>query len=92
MKPKFGTKLLSLLLCVCMLIPMIASCGKKDDEPPREPETYYTSLAVKYSPNGEYSGTLTFDETADDSFADLSADNFTLTAYNYVGESEVRAE
>ncbi|MBE6555004.1 MAG: hypothetical protein E7663_02040 [Ruminococcaceae bacterium] len=75
-----------------MLIPMIASCGKKDDEPPREPETYYTSLAVKYSPNGEYSGTLTFDETVDDSFADLSADNFTLTAYNYVGESEVSAE
>ena len=92
MKIKFATKLLSLLLCVCMLIPMIASCGKKDDEPPREPETYYTSLAVKYSPNGEYSGTLTFDETVDDSFADLSADNFTLTAYNYVGESEVSAE
>ena len=80
METKFGTKLLSLLLCICMLVPMLAACGDKEEEQPREPETYYTSMSVKYSPNGEYSGTLSFNDEVDDTFTDLSAENFTLSA------------
>lgn len=91
MKTKFGTKLLSLLLCVCMLIPMFTACGNKDDDPPREPETYYTSMAVKYNPNGEYEGSLAFSDDVDDTFTDLSAENFTLTVYSHAGETEVSA-
>ena len=32
MKTKFGTKLVSILLCVCMLIPMFTACGNKDKD------------------------------------------------------------
>ena len=37
MKTKFGTKLLSLLLCVCMLIPMFTACGNKDKDDDNKP-------------------------------------------------------
>lgn len=56
MKTKFTTKLLSLLLCVCMLIPMFAACGQNEEDDPLE----YEELEVIYEP---------YDYSEDDKFA-----------------------
>ena len=98
MKTGIKTKTLSLLLCVCVLLTTLAACGDKKDgpdpspPPSEEPDAYYTSLSVQYSPRRQYSGSLTFPDEIDDSFAELNKDNFTLTAYNYVGEEQISAQ
>ena len=56
MKTKFTTKLLSLLLCVCMLIPMFAACGQNEEDDPLE----YEEPEVIYEP---------YDYSEDDKFA-----------------------
>ena len=56
MKIKFTTKLLSLLLCVCMLIPMFAACGQNAEDDPLE----YEEPEVIYEP---------YDYSEDDKFA-----------------------
>ena len=56
MKIKFSTKLLSLLLCVCMLMPMFAACGQNEEDDPLE----YEELEVIYEP---------YDYSEDDKFA-----------------------
>ena len=53
-------KLLSLLLCVCMLIPMFAACGQNEEDDPLEyekPEVIYETY--DYSEDDKFAFTAT---------------------------------
>ncbi|MGI6594569.1 MAG: hypothetical protein ACOX24_05790 [Christensenellales bacterium] len=93
MKKGMKTKILVLVLLVCLLATLtLVACKDKAGET-TEPEPYYTAVSVQYSPQeGQYSGTLKFAEGIENSFADVSKENFTLTAVYYKGEEEVYTE
>ena len=60
MKIKFTKKLLSLLLCVCMLIPMFAACGQNEEDDTleyEEPEVIYETY--DYSEDDKFAFTAT---------------------------------
>lgn len=90
MRTGVKTRFLSLLLCVCMVLPTLAACGDKKDTPPpsEELEIYYTSVMVEYKSQGEYSGTLTLADEIDDSFVEVSKEKFTISAFSNDGEEE----
>lgn len=86
MKNKFGTKLLSLILCVCMLLPILASCTNKDKggDKALSWETLAERLSCSASIVGTYATgdvnpviTITLDNTV--AAAGLTKDMITLT-------------
>jgi hypothetical protein len=90
MKTVIKTRILSILLILCILLSLTACKEKKEKEP--EAEVYYTAISVQYSPEGQYSGTLTFDEGIEDSFTELSKEDFVLTAFYSVDEGKFSSQ
>ncbi len=82
MKTKFGTKLVSLLLCICMLVPMFAACGNKDDETPlswEATEDQVISLEMEIQ-NGDSNTTLVL-TYGEDIFSSIENEQIKLTVY-----------
>ena len=85
MKTKFGTKLLSLLLCVCMLIPMFTACGNKDKDDDNKPLSW-EATAEQVIPlemeiqNGESNTTLVL-YYGEDIFSSIENEQIKLTIY-----------
>ena len=86
MKNKFGTKLLSVILCVCMLLPILASCTNKDKG--GDKALFWETLAERLSCSASIVGTyatgdvnpvitVTLDNTV--AAAGLTKDMITLT-------------
>lgn len=82
MKTKFGTKLVSLLLCICMLVPMFAACGNKDDETPlswEATEDQVIPLEMEIQ-NGDSNTTLVL-TYGEDIFSSIENEQIKLTVY-----------
>lgn len=82
MKTKFGTKLLSLLLCICMLVPMFAACRNKDDETPlswEATEDQVIPLEMEIQ-NGDSNTTLVL-TYSEDVFSSIRNEQIKLTVY-----------
>ena len=96
MKTKFGTKLVSLLLCVCMLIPMFTACGNKDKDDDNKPLSW-EATAEQVIPlemevqNGESNTTLVL-SYGEDIFSSIENDQIKLTVYQKAASSDETAE
>lgn len=96
MKTKFGTKLLSLLLCVCMLIPMFTACGNKDKDDDNKPLSW-EATAEQVIPlemeiqNGESNTTLVL-SYGEDIFSSIENDQIKLTVYQKAAAGDETAE
>ena len=96
MKTKFGTKLLSLLLCVCMLIPMFTACGNKDKDDDNKPLSW-EATAEQVIPlemevqNGESNTKLVL-SYGEDIFSSIENDQIKLTVYQKAASSDETAE
>lgn len=96
MKPKFGTKLLSLLLCVCMLIPMFTACKNKDKDDDNKPLSW-EATAEQVIPlemevqNGESNTKLVL-SYGEDIFSSIENDQIKLTVYQKAASSDETAE
>jgi len=83
MKNKLGTRLLGLLLCVCMLIPMLTACGNQDKTQYKDTLTVYMLGEGAHLPYDAY----TTYSVKDDSIVMVSEEGF-VSALN-VGETVV---
>ena len=93
MKTKFGTKLVSLLLCVCMLIPMFTACGNRDDETPlswEATEDQVIPLEMEIQ-KGDSNTTLVL-TYGEDIFSSIENDQIKLTVYQKAAASDETAE
>ena len=96
MKTKFGTKLVSLLLCVCMLIPMFTACGNKDKDDDNKPLSW-EATAEQVIPlemeiqNGESNTKLVL-SYGEDIFSSIENDQIKLTVYQKAAASDETAE
>lgn len=96
MKTKFGTKLVSLLLCVCMLIPMFTACGNKDKDDDNKPLSW-EATAEQVIPlemevqNGESNTKLVL-SYGEDIFSSIENDQIKLTVYQKAASSDETAE
>ena len=78
MKIKFATKLLSLLLCVCMLIPMFTACGQNEEDDPLE----YEEPEVIYEP---------YDYSEDDKFALIASEVMAMVTDKVLSAAKEKA-
>ena len=96
MKTKFGTKLVSLLLCVCMLIPMFTACGNKDKDDDNKPLSW-EATAEQVIPlemeiqNGESNTKLVL-SYGEDIFSSIENEQIKLTVYQKAASSDETAE
>lgn len=96
MKTKFGTKLVSLLLCVCMLIPMFTACGNKDKDDDNK-SLSWEATAEQVIPlemeiqNGESNTKLVL-SYGEDIFSSIENDQIKLTVYQKAAASDETAE
>ena len=95
MKTKLGTKLLSLLLCVCMLIPMLTACGNKDkgnDTPLSWEATEDQVIPLEMDiQNGESNATLVL-TYGEDIFSSIENDQIKLIVYQKAASSDETTE
>ena len=97
MKTKFGTKLVSLLLCVCMLIPMFTACGNKDKDKDDDKPLSWEATEDQVIPlemdiqNGESNTTLVL-SYGEDIFSSIENDQIKLTVYQKAASSDETAE
>ena len=96
MKIKITTKLFSLLLCVCMLIPMFTACGNEDKDDDNKPLSW-EATAEQVIPlemeiqNGESNTTLVL-SYGEDIFSSIENDQIKLTVYQKAAASDETAE
>ena len=91
MKTKFGTKLLSLLLCVCMLIPMFTACGNKDkddDTPLSWEATEDQVIPLEMDIQNDESNTTLVLTYGEDIFSSIENDQIKLTVYQKAVSSD----
>ena len=97
MKTKFGTKLISLLLCVCMLIPMFTACGNKDNDKDDDTPLSWEATEDQVIPlemdiqNGESNTTLVL-TYGEDIFSSIENEQIKLTVYQKAASSDETAE
>ena len=97
MKTKFGTKLISLLLCVCMLIPMFTACGNKDKDKDDDTPLSWEATEDQVIPlemdiqNGESNTTLVL-TYGEDIFSSIENEQIKLTVYQKAASSDETAE